>query len=142
MSDLYQDLAYTTFPNSIDTMPYFENITSADLANVNMFHYYLKMGDFTAASEVLQNIQNYDKKFIDSGKLNKFRDALIAIERYYKTDVEPFVKDKQAEWESILNEFIYIGDWDNSISYVKNNIVSFTSGNDTYMYILPCSCSS
>ena len=125
MSELYTDLVHTTFPNSIDSMPYFENISSGDLANVNMFHYYLKMGDFEAASNILEKINNYDRKFIDSGKLNKFRDALIAMERYYKSDVEPFVKDKQSEWQSIMDKFVYIGAWNSSNTYIKNNIVTF-----------------
>ena len=135
MSDLYKDLAHTSFPDSIDNIPSFENITAKDLSNVNMFHYYLNMGDFSNALNILERKENYDKKFIDSGKLNKFRDALIALERYYKTDIQPYITQKQSEWQTIMNQFTYIGAWSSSATYTKNNMVSYKSGDDTHIYI-------
>ena len=135
MSDLYKDLTHTSFPDSIDNIPYFENITASDLSNVNMFHYYLRMGDFSNAMSILERIPNYDKKFIDSGKLNKFRDALIALERYYKTDIKPYITTKQTEWQDIMNQFTYIGTWNSNTAYTKNNMVSYTVGDDIYIYI-------
>ena len=135
MSKLYNDLPYTTFPDNIDNIPYFVNITAQDLPSINLFHYYLRMGDFQAASNVLQSVDDYDKKLIDSGKLNQFRDALIALERYYKNDVEPYIQNKQTEWQSILDEFTYAGDWSSSKTYDKNNIVSHIIGDGTYMFI-------
>lgn len=135
MSDLYKDLTHTSFPDSVDNIPYFENISSSDLSNVNMFHSYLRMGDFSGAMSILERIPDYDKKFIDSGKLNKFRDAIIAIERYYKTDIKPYITDKQTEWQDIMNQFTYVGIWDSNNQYIKNNMVSYTVRNNTYIYI-------
>lgn len=135
MSELYKDLPYTTFPDNIDNMPYFVNITAEDLPSINLFNYYIRMSDFNAAESTLKSVPDYDKKLIDSGKLNKFRDALIALERYYKNDVEPYIINKQSEWQGIMDEFSYSGVWNKTNSYDKNNIVSHVIGDGTYMYI-------
>lgn len=135
MSELYEDLIYTSFPDSIDDMPYFLNITAEDLPQINMFHYYLRMGDFEAAQQLLDQLPGKNQKLIDSGKLNKFRDALIALERYYKTDIEPYINTKQTEWQGKLDDFGYKESWNKSHTYKKNNIVSKVSGSSTFLYI-------
>ena len=93
MSELYKDLPHTAFPNSVDTMTSFKNIDAEDISSVNMFQYYLRMGDFAAAESILDSIPDVANKMIDSNKLNKLRDALIALERYYKSDIKTYITD-------------------------------------------------
>lgn len=135
MSELYKDLPHTAFPNSVDTMTSFKNINAEDISSVNMFQYYLRMGDFAAAESILDSIPDVANKMIDSNKLNKLRDALIALERYYKSDIKTYITGKQNEWQGIMDEFTYAGVWSSSKAYDKNNIVQHTIGSETYMYI-------
>ena len=84
MSELYPDLPYTKFPGELDNMSQMMNITASDLPTINLFHYYLRNGDFEAAQLLFRTVPDIDKKLIDSTRLNQLRDAMIALERFYK----------------------------------------------------------
>ena len=135
MSQRYDDLPYTEFPNNIDNLIGFANITSEDLPKVNAFHEALDAGNYDEAQNILATITDWDKKLLDSNKLNKMRDALIALERYYGTDIEQYITEKQAAWENRMNQFDYVGEWAAINEYTKNNIVSNEESDSELLYI-------
>lgn len=135
MSELYPDLPYTKFPGELDNMTQMMNITASDLPTINLFHYYLRNGDFEAAQLLFKTVPDIDKKLIDSTRLNQLRDAMIALERFYKTDVKPYTDEKSAEWLMKVMQFSYKGIWDDLTTYEAYNLVSYQSGEDVLMFI-------
>ena len=135
MSELYPDLPYTKFPGELDNMSQMMNITASDLPTINLFHYYLRNGDFEAAQLLFRTVPDIDKKLIDSTRLNQLRDAMIALERFYKTDIKPYTDEKSAEWLMKVMQFSYKGMWNGSTTYEAYNLVSYQSGEDILMFI-------
>ena len=135
MSQRYDDLPYTEFPNNIDNLIGFANITSEDLPKVNAFHEALDAGNYDEAQNILATITDWNKKLLDSNKLNKMRDALIALERYYSSDIEQYITEKQTAWQNKMDQFDYVGEWDNTNTYARNNIVSYDYMGSELLYL-------
>ena len=141
MSITYADLTYTTFPDQEQTFVEMQDITTTDATNLTNFQQAMMQGDFQAAQAALTSMANANNKIIDAIKLNTLFDTCVALERFYKTDIEPYVEQKQSEWEATVavftNDFAYIGAWDNTTAYKRNNMVSFynSATGDTELYI-------
>lgn len=141
MSTTYQDLTYTTFPDTIQSFVEMEDITSGDASALDAYQTAMRAGDFQAARQALASMTNANNKIIDATKINTLNDTLIALERFYKTDIEPYVDQKQEEWQAIVDlftdNFAYIGEWNSTTAYKKNNIVSRVENpaQDIYLYI-------
>lgn len=60
---------------------------------------------------------------------------MLAVERFYSTDIQPYVEDKQAEWLAIINQFTYKGVWSSGTSYEVNNLVTYTTSGLTLVYL-------
>ena len=72
MSILYPDLPRTTFPNDVDTITSYTDITSAsDLSLVNMIQNYMLQGNFEAAQALLAQNPVLSTKIITADKMNK-----------------------------------------------------------------------
>jgi len=134
MSTYYEDLVNTTFPDVIDTINNKIDILSTDGAKIDQYQQYMQNGDFTNASAILNTIPNVSQKIITANDLNVYRDGLLALERFYKDDIQDYTSAKQAEWESIIDRFSYKGVYTYR-QYYKNNIVSYSFNGRTLLYI-------
>lgn len=141
MSTTYTDLTFTTFPDQEQNFVEMQDIVATDATVLTTYQQAMMNGDFQAAQAALATMANANNKLIDSVKLNTLFDTTVALERFYKTDVEPYIEQKQEEWEATVaiftNDFAYIGDWNNTTGYKRNNMVSFynSSTGDTELYI-------
>lgn len=126
MSTLYTDLTLTTFPGAIDSIKTLMNITTTDAPLVKQFQTYMLAGNFASAQQVLNQIQNGSQKILTPTYFNTLRDAILALERFYSSDVEPYIETKQAEWENIVNQLQYISTFNPSTQYQQNNYVLYT----------------
>lgn len=135
MSVLYSDLINTTFPDAIDNITTMMNIQPSDANMLNLYQSAIRAGNFSAATEYLNQIADGDRKVLTATKINQIQDAILAVERFYKTNVEPYIQTKQAEWQAIINLFSYIGIFSPTTQYYKNNIVLDTSGGKSILYI-------
>ena len=111
MSILYPDLSNTTYPNTVDTFIQFLDIVASDGDLVKQYQVAMQNGDEATANAVLQQIPAYRQKLLTAQDLNKFIDASTAAERFYKTDIVPYTNEKQAEWQGIIDQFTYLGDY-------------------------------
>ena len=125
----------STFPQQKDNIPSFLDVTSADFVAINGYQEAIRRGDFAMAQSFLTQIGNADRKIISAERLNKIKDALDAVQQFYKTDIKPYIEQKQAEWQKIINQFNYMGRYSSVTPYVKNNIVLYNVGGIDYMYI-------
>ena len=123
MSTTYPDLSYTVFPESIQTFVTMLNMVVADGPAVLGYQQAMQNGDLETAQQYYQQITNADQKFINAEKMNTLMDTCVALQRFYQTDIFPYISDKQTEWASKIDEFEYKGRYSNSTNYYKNNFV-------------------
>ena len=135
MSALYPDLSNTTYPNTVDTFTQFLDILASDGDLVKQYQIAIQNGDTATANAVIQQIPAYKQKLLTAQDLNKFIDAIIALERFYKTDITPYTNQKQAEWQAIIDQFAYLGVYNSSVQYKTNNYVSFVINGVEQLYI-------
>ncbi len=125
----------SNFPNSLDNIPQFLDITQSDAVLVGKVQQAIKDGNLNLANSYLVQIQDYDKKIINAVKLNKIRDAILALEQFYKTDFTQYITNKQKEWQNEINKFAYIGDWNGNKLYKKNNIIRYENNGNLLLYL-------
>lgn len=141
MSTTYPDLTYTTFPDTEQSFVEMIDLTSSDGALMTQYQTAMQNGDFATARTVLAQIPNANNKILDSVKMNTLFDTTIALERFYKTNVEPYIEEKQQEWEALIAlftaNFAYKGEYQSGQSYQQNNMVSAVNldTGDTNIYI-------
>lgn len=93
-------------------------------------------GNQVKATEILSQIPEGNRKIIQATDLNKLSNAMLALERFYKNDIEDYIDTKQSEWISIINQFSYKGTWETGTTYAVNNIVSYTVNGVEFLYIM------
>ncbi|MEG1855468.1 MAG: hypothetical protein RR231_08175 [Acinetobacter sp.] len=67
--------------------------------------------------------------------MNQIRDAVLALEQFYGTDVQPYIALKQQEWTNIVNLFSYIGLFNSTTQYYRNNMVLYVNNGLSQIYI-------
>ena len=135
MSDFYPQFPSTLFPNQVQTFTTFLDITVSDAKLIQQYQSAMQDGDLATAQEIYAQIPNASQKIINAQKLNTIINTCEALENFYKTDVQPYVEDKQEEWQGIIDLFSYKGGYNTSTTYYKNNFVTYTSDGVEYVYI-------
>ena len=136
MSTTYTDLTETQFPDKVDDLSRMSDLTVSDVALVNQYYTYYNAGNLAAAAQLLIDNPTLMNKIFNAAKFNILRDALIALQRYYKSDVQTYIDSTRESLQDEIDTFVPMGTYSSSTSYVKNNIVTY-SGNG---YICKQSC--
>lgn len=131
----FPDLPLTSFPSDLDSFTTFLNITANDGPLIAQYMAAMEVGNQTLANQVLAQIPSATQKIITATDLNKLSQASLAIERFYKTDIEPYLENQQQEWQNIISQFNYVGNWTSGTQYQENNIVSYTVSGLTMLFI-------
>ena len=134
MSATYPDLS-SNFPESIDVFPTWFNIVASDGPLIAQYQQAIEAGNTTLANQILSQIPQGTQKIITATDLNTLSQAMLAVERFYLTDIEPYVQNLQQSWLSVINQFSYKGVWQSGSSYVTNNLVSYTVSGLNLVYI-------
>lgn len=135
MSTKYPDLSLTNFPNSLDQFTTFLNIVSSDGPLIGQYQSAMQNGDITLANQILTQIPQATQKIITAVDLNTLSQAMLAIERFYLNDIEPYIDDLHQSWLNTIQQFSYKGVWQSGTSYVANNLVSYTTSGLNFVYI-------
>ena len=136
MSNTYPDLPRTNFPDNIDNIPDYSDISnSMEVSLVNQVQDYMLQGNFNAAQQLLAQNPSLYNKMINADKLNTNRDIIVALERYLKTDYQQYIETKQQAWEIIASELKYVGDFAFNQLYNVNNMVSYTVDDINSLFI-------
>lgn len=136
MSSQYPDLPLTVWPSEgVDNFTTFMNITATDGALIAQYQSYMEQGNTAQANEILAQIPQGTQKIIKATDVNKWTQAILALERFYISDIEPYIQQQQEDWQAIVDQFSYQGEWASGTNYVTNNFVSYTSGGVTMLYI-------
>lgn len=135
MSQTYVDLTLTNFPESVDDFLTFLNITAADGPLIMQYQQAMELGNISLANQILEQIPAGTQKVITSATLNKLTEAIQAVERFYSTDIQPYVDNLQKTWLTTIQQFEYKGAWSGSESYVENNLVTYSVSGLTLVYL-------
>jgi len=136
MSNTYSDLTFTSFPDEIQTFVTMLNMVVSDGNAVTGYQEAMRNGDYASAQQYFNQITNGSQKILDAEKINTLMQTCVAIQRFYSTDIEPYLNTKQTEWEGIINRFSYLGDYSLTVNYKKNNFV--TSNVNGYPQLFLC----
>lgn len=115
MTKTWDDLPYSSFPNTVDIPALMSDITSDDLALVNQYESYLAANNFTAAAKILTDNTSLDSKIFNAKKFNTIDNRTIAMERTLNLLLENY----------LISRLTYAGEYDASTSYEKTNVVGF-----------------
>lgn len=132
MSQTYPQFPDTTFPDAVQVLSRYLDITQSDLSKYNSYIEYITQGNLNAAQNVLATMDDYANKTITAEKLNKITDTVMAVQTLYTgSEWQSKVQDKQNEWLAIINQFNYLGnwnvlgDWSNTTHYSTGDIVLY-----------------
>lgn len=136
ISTLYPELPLTVFPDGgIDSFLTYVNVTASDGPLIKQYIDAMNSGNQTLASQIFANIPSASQKIIKATDLNKLSQAILAVERFYKTDVMPYVQSKQTEWTAYIDQFTYKGLWASGTTYQINNMVTYTVDGLTVLFV-------
>ena len=112
----------TLFPDSIQTLPQFTDLTSEDESNYLSYLQAIIAGNLTNANYYLSLIN--PNSLVSATSLNTLSDTIGAIQDLYgsTTTFTDIVNTKQAEWQSIIAKFAYVGEWKEPVEYESDNI--------------------
>ena len=134
-NDLYNDLPLTNFPSSLDTFTTWLNVTATDGPLIQQYITAMNAGNQTLANQILTQISSASQKIITATDLNTMTQAIQAVERFYLTDIQPYIQNQQESWLNTINQFSYKGTWQAGTNYATNNIVSYTVSGVNLLFI-------
>lgn len=136
MSALYPDLDFTNYPGELDNITLKSNITNAtDAQLVAQIQASILAGDFANASAILNANPQLNGKIFNANDYNQIRDAILALERFYNSDIKNYITEKQDTWVAEVDKFNYKGVYSPTTQYYKNNMVDYTTTEGTFLYL-------
>ena len=136
MSTTYTDLTETKFPNAVDDLSRMSDLASSDLVLVNQYYTYYNAGNLTAAAQLLADNPTLVSKLFNAAKFNILRDALIALERFYLSDVQTYINSTRQSLQGEIDKFTALGAYSATTQYVKHNVV--TANGNGYVCTADC----
>lgn len=124
MSTTYTDLPETAFPDAVDELSRMSDLVASDMTLVNQYYSYYNAGNLTAAAQLLADNPNLISKLFNAAKFNILRDALIALERFYFSDVQTYIDSTRQSLQSEIDKFTALGEYSTTVQYVKHNVVT------------------
>lgn len=125
MSKTYTDLPETQFPDAIDELSRMSDLTSGDIPLVNEYYAYYNAGNMTAAAQLLANNPSLLSKLFNAAKFNILRDALIALQRFYMSDVQTYIDSTRQSLEEEINDLTTYEVYDPEHTYKKSEFAIY-----------------
>ncbi len=124
MSNLYPDLE-NKFPEQIDDFEKFQDPNLTSISLINEYYTYFDSGNLQAANELLESNPSLKRMIINAESLNKLRDAIVSVQRYYLSDVENY----------LVNIIKFKGDFNNLSKYTKYDVVGYVNESAIQYYM-------
>lgn len=110
-----------------DTFYLFEDVSNADTAKMDRLQELKNKSYNTEAEkeEMAQLLSDLQDCMISSEDWSKLVCSIYSMQIYMRDEIVVFIKDKQTEFDALLDEFKFIGVWDNVTTYKKGNQVTY-----------------
>ncbi|AJA41367.1 tail fiber protein [Geobacillus virus E3] len=117
----------SNFPNSVDTFLNHTNIQASDKASLQRFQELSLKTTLTPAEqdELSTLTQNLRDKLILPEDFNALQQSISNLQMFFKDNVEGYINQKQAEFQSQIDKFTDRGEYNSTITYYKNNFVTY-----------------
>lgn len=110
-------------------------MTVNDAEAVSGYQAAMEAGNTSLAQQYYAQITNANQKFVDAEKMNTLMDTCVALQRFYLTDIKPYIENKQTSWQNTINQFIFKGNYSTGTQYQVNNFVIYTVAGENRVYI-------
>lgn len=122
---VYPDLLESIFPLEIDNFDRYAALNLDSLLLMKQYYAYLEKDNIVAANDLLEKNPVLNRYAITEKSMNQLRDAIIAIERFYFSDVQNY----------LVNIVKYRKAYDGSVKYQKYDVVTYANKGayETYM---------
>lgn len=110
----YTDLD-SRFPAELDTIEDFIDPDLSSLSIISQYENAVASGNLSAAAQILSANPTLKRMIVNAENLNKIKDAIIAVQRYYLSDLQGYLD----------NVFAFAGNWSASVIYKKWNVVVY-----------------
>ncbi len=117
----------STFPEQIDSFTELYDLPPSMVSQAKRYQE-LKMKPTLTSTEQseLNSLSAQLSDFIISPEtFNKFADAVVSLETFFTEQVMDYVEAKQTEWATYVNDFRVIGDYDETLEYKFQNMVTY-----------------
>jgi len=118
------------FPNGVDQFVELFDLPYNKIQAANKLNSLRAQQTLTNAEqeEVISLTAELNEYMMTPERLNKLYDAMYAMQKHYNSEVDGYVKGKQALWDSYVNAFKYQGAWVAGKAYKFQNMVTNSSG--------------
>lgn len=120
----YTDLPRSNMPSAVDNINEMVDISADLLVAKNQFYDYVQANDLANAAQVLVDNPELEKSVFNADKFNTLRDAIVALERLYLTDIQNY----------LMNLSTPKGEWNENTLYHKYDVVSYYYQGQTQFY--------
>lgn len=127
MSQRYPDLPHTNFPEDVDNLNNFVDITLETLPLAKEYYARYNAGDIIGANEIIEKNPQLRYSQINASTLNPIVDSIKAMQRFYMSDVQRY----------LMEIVVYKGEFSASVKYTKYNTVKYVNNSafETFMCI-------
>lgn len=73
-------------------------------------------------SALTAQLQDY---MITPETMNKLQDCIVEIETFFDGNVRQYILEKQKEWQQYVDDFTWVGNWDQKHKYHRQNILTY-----------------
>lgn len=135
MSITYPELLYTNFPESVDVIPNKKDLSASNLQNMKNYQNAINTNNLSLAQQIKTDNPNLVLEMIDALGINKISNGLIAVQKFFKSNVDGYIQQKQTEFDAKVNELAYIGNYNSVTIYKNKNMVTYNSGDGDKLYL-------
>lgn len=89
--------------------------------------------EYSSAYNILENNPQLNNKSFIAEVINIISNTLYSLEQDYYSNTEDYLNDLTDDFQLVIDNYRYIGNWDSSVIYRIYNIVTYS--NKYYMYI-------
>ena len=120
-------MSRSTFPQRIDSftelfdLPADKVAAALELQNLKQ-KTTLNNDEQNKISALSAQLQDY---MITPETMNKLQDAIVEIETFFDGNVRQYILAKQQEWDTYVNDFADVGDWQPTGKYKRQNIIHY-----------------
>ena len=120
-------MSRSTFPQKIDVFRELFDLPANQIANALELQRLKQKTTLTndeqnQISALSAQLQDY---MITPETMNKLQDAIVEIEIFFDGNVRKYILEKQKEWDTYVNDFDYVGEWDATKKFKKHNLITY-----------------
>ena len=120
-------LSRSVFPQAVDTFDEMYDLPASLVAKAKRLQE-LKMQPSLSSiqqEEVEGLVVELKQYMLTPETFNKFQDSLVGMQQFMLTEIGDYITDKQGEWSAMITNFSLKGEYDSSVQYYFQNMVTY-----------------